>query len=358
MNITILGGGNIGTLMAAECSRKGHRVTVHTSRPGGWSPELGVYDREDAFLFSGRIAEATDDLARAVGGADIIFVTLPAETFPALARQLAPHVRPGQHVGVIPGSGGAEFAFRGLLQKGAALFGVQRVHSIARLRERGRSVAMLGRKAELQLAAIPGAQAPELARMMEGLFDMPCRVLPNYLSVTLTPSNPLLHTSRLYSLFRDWHGQDLAREALFYEEWDDLASEMLLRADAELQQLCAALPLELESVKSLREHYESATVAEMTRKIRSIPAFRGLAAPMRRTGGGWQPDFSSRYFTTDFSYGLKILLDICGLFHVASPAMQELWSWYTGVHTPAHSFALDLSREEFLGLYSHTGKHA
>ncbi|MDE6735129.1 MAG: NAD/NADP octopine/nopaline dehydrogenase family protein [Desulfovibrio sp.] len=352
MNIAILGGGNIGTLMAAECARKGHRVTVHTSRPDGWSLELGVHDREDAFLFSGRIAGVTADLAHAVRGADVIFITLPAETFPALARELAPHVRPGQRMGVIPGSGGAEFAFRELLQKGAGLFGVQRVHSIARLRERGRSVAMLGRKAELQLAAIPGADAQEHARMMEGLFDMPCRVLPNYLSVTLTPSNPLLHTARLYSLFRDWHGQDYPRNVLFYEEWDDLASEMLLRADAELQQLCATLPLELESVKSLREHYESATVAEMTRKIRSIPAFRALPAPMRRTDRGWQPDLTSRYFTTDFSYGLKILLDICGLFHVPSPAMQELWDWYTSVRTPAHSFALGLSREEFLGLYS------
>ena len=351
MNITILGGGNIGTLMAAECARKGHRVTVHTSRPELWSRELCVHDREDAPLFSARIAEVTDDLARAVCGAEVVFITLPAETFPALARELAPHVRPGQRIGIIPGSGGAEFAFRDFLQKGVCLFGVQRVHSIARLRERGRSVAMLGRKAELQLAAIPGAQAPELAGMMTHLFDMPCRVLPNYLSVTLTPSNPLLHTARLYSLFRDYGGADLARNALFYEEWDDLASEMLLRTDAELQRLCAAIPLELESVKSLREHYESATIAEMTRKIRSIPAFRGLAAPMRRTAGGWQPDFSSRYFTTDFSFGLKILLDICGLFNVPSPAMQELWDWYTGIHTAAHSFALDLSREDFLGLY-------
>lgn len=338
--------------MAAECARKGHRVTVHTSRPGLWSRELWVHDREDAPLFSARIAEVTDDLGRAVCGAEVVFITLTAETFPALARELAQHVRAGQRIGVIPGSGGAEFAFRELLHNGVCLFGVQRVHSIARLRERGRSVAMLGRKAELQLAAIPGERAHGLARTMEGLFDMPCRVLPTYLSVTLTPSNPLLHTARLYSLFRDYDGRDHARNVLFYEEWDDLASEMLLRTDAELQRLCAAIPLELDSVKSLREHYESATVAEMIRKIRSIAAFRGLAAPMRRTAGGWQPDFSSRYFTTDLSFGLKILLDICGLFGVPTPAMRELWDWYTSINPQAHSFVLDLSREEFLGLYS------
>ena len=279
MNITILGGGNIGTLMAAECARKGHRVTVHTSRPALWSLDLDVHDREDAFLFSAHIAKVTDDIVSAVREAEVIFITLPAETFPALARELAPHVRPGQRIGIIPGSGGAEFAFRGLLQKGAVLFGVQRVHSIARLKERGHSVAMLGRKAELQLAAIPGARAQDLARMLESLFDMPCRVLPNYLAVTLTPSNPLLHTARLYSLFRDAPGQGFAREVLFYEEWDDLASEMLLRADAELQRLCAVIPMDLGSVKSLREHYESGTVPEMTKKIRGIPAFPPATLP-------------------------------------------------------------------------------
>lgn len=33
MNITVIGGGNIGTLMAAEAANKGHNVTVYTSKP-------------------------------------------------------------------------------------------------------------------------------------------------------------------------------------------------------------------------------------------------------------------------------------------------------------------------------------
>lgn len=40
MNITVVGGGNIGTLMAAEAAAKGHNVTVYTSRPGEWGKML------------------------------------------------------------------------------------------------------------------------------------------------------------------------------------------------------------------------------------------------------------------------------------------------------------------------------
>ena len=33
MKITVIGGGNIGTLISAEMAYKGHEVTVFTSRP-------------------------------------------------------------------------------------------------------------------------------------------------------------------------------------------------------------------------------------------------------------------------------------------------------------------------------------
>lgn len=351
MRITILGGGNIGTLMAAECARKGHEVTIHTSRPAGWAENIAVYDRDDSFLFSARLAAVTDDLASALASAELVFVTLPAEHFPGLAARLRPYIRTGQYLGFVPGAGGAEFAFRDFMEKGLRLFGLQRVHSIARLRERGRAVAMLGRKPDLQVATLPHDTAQPVAGMLEELFDMPCRELPNYLSLTLTPSNPLVHPARLYELFRDYRGEGYAANVLFYEEWGDLASTLLLDCDTELQNLCARIPLDLSGVRSLRHHYESDTVPAMTRKIRSIAAFRGLTAPMRETAQGWLPDFSSRYFSTDFAFGLKILLDICRLFGQSTPTMEKLWQWYLGVHRPERSFELDLSQEDFLALY-------
>ena len=44
MRITVIGGGNIGTLMAAEMAHKGHEVTMYTSKPAKWNKEISVLD--------------------------------------------------------------------------------------------------------------------------------------------------------------------------------------------------------------------------------------------------------------------------------------------------------------------------
>ena len=39
MRITVIGGGNIGTLMAADAAYKGDEVVSYTSKPGEWNGE-------------------------------------------------------------------------------------------------------------------------------------------------------------------------------------------------------------------------------------------------------------------------------------------------------------------------------
>jgi opine dehydrogenase len=354
MKITVIGGGNIGTLMAAEMACKGHEVTVFTSHSPRWQCELTIWKSDDTLWRTGKIALATSDLEEAVRGAELIWVTLPAQMFGAIARKLEPLVQPGQMVGVVPGAGGAEFAFHCLIEKGCVFFGLQRVHSIARLKEYGRSVYMLGRKSSLQVGAIPTVQTEKIAAMLAQQFDLPCQALPNYLCVTMTPSNPILHTSRLQTMFADWQeGRSYPRNILFYEEWTDASSQRLLAMDDELQTLCERIPLPLETVRSLRDYYESSTKEAMTKKIRSIAAFKGLPSPMKEENGAWLPDLSSRYFTSDFSFGLKVLKEIAALFQVPTPQMDAVWDWYARLapEDAAHSFRLHISQPDFLKLY-------
>ena len=329
MTICVIGGGNLGTLIAAECAAKGHEVVLAVSDPEHWNGELSVWDAQETCLLRARVASVTNRPEQAVQGADMVFITYPASMFRALAQQLLGTVQPGQWLVVVPGSGGAQEAFEPLTDAGAVLLGMQRVHCIARVRKRGDSVYALGRKPLLKAGAVPSDQAERGSHLLEALFDIPCQPLPNYLSVTLSPSNPILHTSRLYAMFRDWKpGVVYPRCPLFYEDWDDEASELLFRCDDELQKLCATIPDDLSSVQSLKEYYESPTVPAMTNKIRSIPAFRDILSPMKRVEGGWEPDFSSRYFSADFPFGLKILTDLASKWNVAAPTMNEIWNWY------------------------------
>jgi len=45
---------------------------------------------------------------------------------------------------------------------------------------------------------------------------------------------------------------------------------------------------------------------------------------MTETESGWVPDWSSRYFTADFSFGLKIIRDIAKMFDVDTPNIEKV----------------------------------
>ena len=156
----------------------------------------------------------------------------------------------------------------------------------------------------------------------------------------MTPSNPILHTVRLKTLFHDWcEGKTYERVPLFYEDWDDASSELLIACDKEVQKICKALPaFDLNYVKSLRVHYESYTTKAMTKKISSIPAFKGLIAPIEVTAEGLMPDLHSRYFTADFSYGLTVIKQIAVFAGVRTPNIDDLMAWYNSIAVEKSEF--------------------
>lgn len=342
--ICIIGGGNVGTLMAAEFSSKGEEVWVYTSEATSWAPSVKVTNNEGEVVIADAPVRATDDLATAVGGADYVFVTYPTYLLASLCDRLLPLVEHGQRIGLVPGACG-EIFLHPVIESGAILFGLQRVHSVARLEKRGRSVKMLGRKPSIGIAAIPATDATAIADDLSRLFEMPCEILPNYLALTLTPSNPILHTSRIRTMFAGWHeGVSYPRNFLFYEEWTDSASELMLACDSELQTLCERLPLDLSSVKPLTEHYESPDASAMTWKLSHIPAFKGMRSPMKKVSvGKWVPDFSSRYFRADFDYGLRAIQSVCHLSGVPCPDIDSVVEWYESVSHERRKFVLPWS---------------
>ena len=330
MKMTVVGGVNVGTQFAAHGAANGHDVTVYTAKAEAFSDTLEVTDREGNLRVRGRIRSATGDPARAFSGAEAVFVTTPAFLAEKTAREILPRLESGTKLFFVPGTGGMECVFRKATEKGCTLYGLQRVPSVARVAETGKRVCAEGYRSRMFVAALPHADVKEGCEIVGGLFGIPCDPLPNYLNVTMVPSNPILHTTRLYSLF----GGDSPDKIdpympLFYEEWDDAASEILFRCDDELQRVCRAMTdFDLSYVRSLKEHYESDTPRALTEKIRSIRGFRGLTTPAVACDGGFRPDFSSRYFVSDFAYGLTILCDIAELAGVPSPNMHEVLDWY------------------------------
>lgn len=341
IDIAVLGGGNIGTQFACVCAARGYNVNLYTSKPELFEDILEVVDEHET-VTTGRIRQISSDLEKTVEGCKIVFVAYPAFFLSDVAERLSAYIRKDMVVFILPGTGGAEFAFHECVTKGAVLAGLQRVPSVARIEKPGKRVRCEGLRSELFLASIPSSKANELSVFISQLWEIKCTPLPNYLSVTLTPSNPILHTTRLRTLFKDYSdGMIYQRNPLFYGDWDDESSRLLIACDEELQQMLKKIKrFDLYSVKSLKLHYESNNAEAMTKKLRSIKSLHNLSSPMKEEKGGWVPDFASRYFQSDFPYGLAIIEEFARVLNYQAPNILATMNWYREVTRDKHRFDL------------------
>ena len=358
MNITIVGGGNVGTQFAVHCAEKKHNVIIFSSKPDKFKGHLEIVDENGVVIKFADGIQATDIDRIAFENADMVFVTVPAFAMEDMSVKILPYVKKGIKIGLIPGTGGGECAFKKCIDSGAIVFGMQRVPSVARLVEYGEKVCATGYRKELHVAAIPRQFTKECCTDIENIFDMKCIPLPNYLNLTLTPSNPILHTTRLKTIFKDYHdGVFYDRLPLFCENWDNESSELLLKCDDEVQKICEKLDqFDLSFVKSLKKHYESENEEQLTKKISSIPGFKGLTTPSIEINGKFIPNLSSRYFTADFPFGLLILLQIAEIVGVDVPNMKETMLWYNNISNSKKGFSFKkyniVNLEEFCDFYN------
>ncbi|MGI6084178.1 MAG: NAD/NADP octopine/nopaline dehydrogenase family protein [Acetivibrionales bacterium] len=335
VNICILGGGNIGTLLMADLSQD-KRVSVRllTTNPAKWCKVIEVYNKNENIEFTGKLDIVSNNPADVIPDADIIISTVPSHAFFDILNRIEVFIKEGAWVGIMPGSGGCEFYLKKLIERNCIIFGFQRVHGIARIKTYGKSVYNLGKKNELYIASIPSEMSSIVANVIESFIRIKCTPLTNYLAVTLTPSNPILHTSRLFSLFgnkpKDYIWEN---ELEFYCDWTDADSQVLFACDDELQKFCNAIKdIDLSAVKSLKDHYESYSIKEMTGKIKSIPAFRGIKAPMVSKKHGFAPDYGSRYFIEDFPYGLCIIKSFCYISKIDTPMIDQILGWFENLY--------------------------
>jgi len=66
---------------------------------------------------------------------------------------------------------------------------------------------------------------------------------------------------------------------------------------------------------------------DLRRFFRENQAYKGFRCPFRAVEGGWEPDFSNRYFTEDIPYGLCVYKGLAELAGVSVPAIDEILIW-------------------------------
>lgn len=324
MKICICGGGSLGHVCAGVLASHGDvSLNIYSGHPELWQQDITVTDL-DGKQYQARLDKVSSDPAEVVCGQDIILLCLPGFLIGKTLEGIKPYIGDAA-VGSVVSSTGFFFFAHETLGEDAKLFGFQRVPFIARVLEYGKSARLLGYKPALSVA-VEGLKDPdELRKELERLFMTPVSLLGNYLEASLTNSNPILHTGRLYTMFKGREEDVFDHNILFYKEWNDEASEKLIAMDREFFRLLDALGI--NSIPTLLDYYESSDAASLTAKISSIPAFQTILSPMKETAGGWVPDFGTRYFTEDFPFGLRWIKELAQKHQIDTPVIDEVYSW-------------------------------
>ena len=324
--VCICGGGSLAHVCAGVLSSQPEvEVNIFTRKPELWSHQLEVTDSRGK-VYNGNLNIISNSPEEALKDCDIVFLCLPGYAIEGTLNSIKPYIG-NAVVGSIVCSTGFFFAAHRILGEDARLFGFQRVPYIARTKEYGHTANLLGYKPQLAIAVENVEDNEAFRQLVETLWMTPVKLLGSHYEVSLTNSNPILHTGRLYSMWKDWDGEVYHHNILFYKEWTNEASQMLIDMDAEFMQLLDVLPVTKGAIPSLLEYYESHDEESLTRKITSIPAFRNITSPMKEVDGGWVPDFESRYFTEDFPYGLKFIVELAKDKNIDCPNLNMVFEW-------------------------------
>ena len=326
--ICICGGGSLGHVIAGYLSaKKGIKVNVLTQRPQQWRHELSISTPEGCTLV-GKLNIVSSHPKEALSNASIALLCLPGYAIKDELLKIKSYVNKHTHVGTVFSSTGFFFEALELLDEDVPLWGFQRVPFIARTNVYGESAHLLGYKNSHNIA-VERCNDKEIFRsQIEELFDAPVHLLNNYYEASFTNSNPILHPSRLYTLFKDWNKNVYYdHQFLFYEEWTNEASELLITLDRELFSVLAKLPVASDFLMPILPYYESTDAESLTRKIRSISSFKGITTPMTLSERGWKPDLNSRYFREDFMHGLRYIYQEAHRLGVETPMIDKVYYW-------------------------------
>lgn len=152
----------------------------------------------------------SDDASVVIPGSKIIIVVGPSHVHGEILKKIANYVDKDAWVGTVFGQGAFDLqvrhAFKSQLKE-IGIYALQNVPLICKITEYGQAVNIIGPKDRLYCAAYPIERAYEIANIISLLYYIPTVVVPNFLCITLTPSNQIIHPGRMYSMFKDWDGK-------------------------------------------------------------------------------------------------------------------------------------------------------
>jgi len=352
--VTIVGGGSSAHILIPFLSGAGFIVNILTRRPKEWSSKIDLQlhsiDGEVQEEFSGSLTKISDNPAEVIPQASFVILCMPVNKYRIALHGLAPHLAKDKEVfvGTIYGQAGFNWMVDEITNKfdlsNITTFAIGLIPWICRIIEYGKVGVTYGCK-ELNVVAVsPANRFDELNNLFlknicerwlkKGQFQQ----ADNFLSLTLSVDNQIIHPSRCYGLFLKDEGKWATKEEIpyFYRDYDQRSADLLQELDADYSKIREAIKmkypdrefkymLDYLDLERLSYHSENTDIRESFATSQTLGAIKPPTVQLE--SGEWMIDKDHRFFTDDIHYGLCIAKWMADQLSLDVPTIDTIIDW-------------------------------
>lgn len=352
--LVVCGGGSSAHALIPFLKDTIFEVSVYTSRPELWvkTVDLEWHSPSGQMLgrFSGEIAKASSDPKELFPNADYVIFCMPVHKYRVCLHRIAPYLNKEKAVflGTVYGQGGWNWMVDEIKKEfrldNIITFAFGLIPWICRIIKYGHVGVTYGCKAANYAACYPKEYFKQID---EELLEKICHrwfgkgkveQAENFLSLTLSVDNQIIHTSRCLGLYkvygRTWKNKE--EVPWFYKDYDDVSANLLAALDKDYTKIRETitkmypekdytfmldyLALERYSYKSSNTDIKESFVTSQTLVSIDTPV-------VQNKDGLWELDKNNRFFLDDIYYGNCIAKWMAEQLNIETPTIDEILHW-------------------------------
>ena len=352
--LVVCGGGSSSHTVIPFLSDSIFDVSVYTSRPEQWSNTIDLewHDPSGKVMgqYSGNIKKASSNPAELFPEADYVVFCMPVHKYRVALQEIAPYLSKEKtvFVGTVYGQGGWNWMVDEVKKKhnlnNIVTFAFGLIPWICRLIEYGKKGVTYGCKAVNYAAVYPNQYFDQVNKEF---FNEVCykwfkkgqtEQSDNFISLTLSVDNQIIHTSRCFGLYKAWGKTWKNQDDVpwFYRDYDDISAKLLADLDADYSKIREAIKKMcpekkfthmLDYLSLERFSYKSANT-DIKESFVTSQTLVSIKTPVKQNEEGlWEVDRNHRFFLDDIYYGNCIAKWMAEQLNIETPTIDEILHW-------------------------------
>ncbi len=329
-------------------------VSIYTSKPDKWQREITVEQHDTngniVRTITGGLKTATDNPQEVIPTADYIVLCMPVHQYRVCLNNIAQYIDKEKtvFVGTIYGQGGFNWMIDEIKHKykinNIVSFAFGLLPWICRIIEYGHIGITYGPKKLNYAACNPKSYFKQLN---EELFDPityrwfgvgHTMQSDNFLSLTLSVDNQIIHTSRCYGLYKVY-GQTWDKKEdvpMFYKDYDQTSADLLMNLDIDYSKIRKRIieKYPYKNFEYMLDYLALERFSYQTHNTDIIESFvnsqtlTSIATPVVQNNcGKWEIDRNHRFFLDDIYYGVCIAKWIAEKMEIEVPTIDNILHW-------------------------------